>query len=368
MLQICFKCALARQHYRPNYHHAIILKGFATVAKNSANSHPDCFRPFLAKHHPPLSTRNSLLEPGKRPSNLFHNWKFKRVHVNCWPIKIKINNCQPPWLVTGCRIHSLHNRSSLAHSPHHSTSTGSEESGSEYSSSEAFCLRIDIENILLRLRIDIEKILLRLRVFKTHLLLDLVPHPLVRRLRLVQAIRAVPVLLQSVRQRTLQVLLNAPCSFAHCQSGSTVRKRKNWRQLQWKEIDFSFKKCVAWTDVSNQNEKECKMEGFSDTDDFYNGDWSQNDKWNGRPSPDSFLISVMWCHVMSVGFKWWWRWSVMSVGFDRLFHNRPLWNDGDVNVKTNLCSREQRRRPSQWFFWIYRCFFWIFLWFFGKPV
>ena len=37
-------------------------------------------------------------------------------------------------------------------------------------------------------------------------------------------------------------------------------------------------------------------------------------------------------------------------GCDRAFHNRPLWNDSDVNVKTNLCSREQRRRPSQWFF------------------
>ena len=181
----------------------------------SANSHPGWLRPFLAKHHPPLSTHNSLLEPGKRPSDWFHNWKFKRVHVNCWPITIKINNCWPPWLVTGCRIHSLHNRSSLAHSPHHSISTGSEESGSEYSSL--------FENF--RLRIDIENILLRLRVFKTHLLLDLVPHLLVRRLRLVQAIRAVPVLLQSVRQRTLQVLLNAPCSFAHCQSGNTVRKK-----------------------------------------------------------------------------------------------------------------------------------------------
>ena len=99
-------------------------------------------------------------------------------------------------------------------------------------------------------------------------------------------------------------------------------------------IIVSLKKCVAGTDLSNQNEKECKMERFSDTDDIYNGDWSQNDKWNPRPFPDSYLSSVM-----SVDFKWWWRWSVMWIGSDRLFHKRPLWNDGDVDVKTNSCSR-----------------------------
>ena len=37
-------------------------------------------------------------------------------------------------------------------------------------------------------------------------------------------------------------------------------------------IIVSLKKCVAGTDLSNQNEKECKMERFSDTDDIYNGD------------------------------------------------------------------------------------------------
>jgi len=37
-------------------------------------------------------------------------------------------------------------------------------------------------------------------------------------------------------------------------------------------IIVSLKKCVAGTDLSNQNEKECKMEIFSDTDDICNGD------------------------------------------------------------------------------------------------
>ena len=88
-----------------------------------------------------------------------------------------------------------------------------------------------------------DSLLPRLKTLKTHLLLNFVPHRLVRRLRII--FRDVSVLLKSFRQRILQGLLNASCRL-EIMSGN----RRNWSQLQCNEgrlmmIIVSLKKCVT---------------------------------------------------------------------------------------------------------------------------
>jgi len=159
--------------------------------------HPGCFRPFLAKHHQPLSTRNSLLEPSRS---------------------------------TGCRIHSLHNRSSLAHSPHHSTSTPSGPRSTPSCTPSA-------------------------------------PRPGHQGRPCIAAERPS----EDPSSSPQCSLLNCSLSkWKYCEGKEKTGASYNERRLMM--IIVSLKKCVAGTDLSNQNEKECKMEIFSDTDDICNGD------------------------------------------------------------------------------------------------